>query len=133
MATVIESIAAYLQTNNQGTLGTNMFIGRMPDAPDVSICLYEYEGQAPMENFGAGAFSIEQPRIQIVCRATREDYPTARDKAVAIRDLLAAITEQTISGKRILRVQALGSIVPLGYDTNDRPKFAVNMQVMVAA
>lgn len=133
MATVIESIADYLNTNGQGTAGTDMFIGRMPDAPDSCICLYEYEGQPPMENFGSSAFSIEMPRIQIVTRSTRENYPTARDKAVTIRNLLAAISEQTISGKRILRVQSLGSAVPLGYDSNDRPKFAMNFQVMVAA
>ena len=133
MATVLESIGSYLATQSQGTLGTNMFYGRMPDAPDVCIALYEYEGQPPMENFGASAFSIDMPRIQIVCRASREDYPTARDKAVTIRALLAALTEQTIETKRILRVQSLGSVVPLGYDKNDRPKFAINFQVMVAA
>ncbi len=133
MATVLEAIGSYLATNNEGTLGTNMFYGRMPDAPDVCITIYEYEGQPPMENFGASAFSIDMPRIQIVTRASREDYPTARDKAVAIRALLAAMTEVTVGSTRILRVQSLGSVVPLGYDTNDRPKFAVNFQVMVAA
>jgi hypothetical protein len=132
MATVLESLGSYLQTNSQGTLGTNMFYGRMPDNPDVCITLYEYEGQPPMQNFGASAFSLEMPRVQVVTRASREDYPTARDKAVAIRALLAAMTEVTVGDKRILRVQSLGSVVPLGYDTNDRPKFAVNFQVTVA-
>lgn len=133
MATVLEAVGSYLQTNSQGTLGTNMFYGRMPDAPDVCIAIYEYEGQPPMENFGASAFSLEMPRVQVVCRAAREDYPTARDKAVTIRALLAAMTEVTVGSTRILRVQSLGSVVPLGFDTNDRPKFAINFQVTVAA
>lgn len=131
--TVLEAVGAYLQANGHGTLGTNMFYGRMPDAPDVCIGIYEYEGLQPQETFNDGKFGIEMPRIQIVARASREDYPTARDAAVAARDRLAAVLDQTLSGYRVLRIQAVGGVIPLGYDSNDRPKFAVNLQVTVAA
>lgn len=129
--TVLEALGDYLQTQNAGTLGTDIFLGRMPETPDVCVTLYEYDGVAPTEAFGSEPFMVERPRIQVVCRAGRDDYPTARDKAVQIRDLLAAITEQTISNTRVMRVKALGQVLPLGFDTTDRPTIAVNLECWI--
>lgn len=131
MSTVLEAVGDYLQAQGQGTLGVNLFLARMPETPDVCVTVYEYEGAAPIESMGGNPFDVERPRLQVVCRAGREDYPIARDKAVAIRDLLADITSQTLSGVSILRVRALGSILPLGFDTQDRPSVAVNFECFV--
>lgn len=129
--TVLEAIGDHLQTHGAGTLGTNLFLARMPEMPDVCVTVYEYEGAPPAQNFGNSPYSVERPRIQVVCRASREDYPTARDAAVAIRDLLASLTDVTISGIKILRVAPLGSILPLGFDSQDRPMVATNFECYV--
>jgi hypothetical protein len=128
---ILEALGDYLVTNSLGTLGTNIFLGKMPASPDYCICLYEYEGMGPEESFGNTAYDIDKPRIQIVVRGTRDDYPTARDGAKVIRDLLANITNVTISSTKVLRVASLGSTIPLGLDDKDRPRIAANFQAYV--
>ena len=128
---ILEALGDYLQTNSIGTLGTNIFLGKMPASPDYCITLYEYEGMAPSETFGNHAYDIDMPRIQIVVRGARDDYPTARDGVKTIRDLIANITDVTISSTKILRVASLGATIPLGLDDKDRPRIAANFQAYV--
>ena len=128
---ILESLGDHLVTQGLGTLGTNLFLGKMPATPDYCVTIYEYEGMAPLENMGSTPYSIDMPRIQVVVRGARDDYPTARDGLQAIRVVLASITDTTISGTRVLRVMSLGSILPLGLDDKDRPRLAANFQVHV--
>lgn len=85
----------------------------------------------PEETFGSAAYDIDKPRIQIVVRGARDDYPTARNGAKTIRDLLAALTDVTISSTKVLRVASLGSTIPLGLDDKDRPRISANFQAYV--
>ncbi len=128
---ILEALGDYLQTNSIGTLGTNLFLGKMPDSPDYCVCLYEYEGMAPMQSFGGNPYDVDMPRIQIVVRGARDDYPTARDGAKSIKDILSDITDVTISSTKVLRVASLGSTIPLGLDDKDRPRIAANFQAYV--
>ena len=129
--TFLESVGDHLAANGYGTLGTSLFLGRQPAAPDDCTTIFEYEGRAPAETFGAAATAIDYPRLQVMCRAGRDDYPGARDRAVTIRAFLGAITDETISGVRILRIRPNGSVLPLGPDENDRPIVVVNFEVAV--
>lgn len=128
---ILEALGDYLQTNSIGTLGTNLFLAKMPDSPDYCVCLYEYEGMAPMQSFGGNPYDVDMPRIQIVVRGARDDYPTARDGAKSIKDILSDITDVTISSTKVLRVASLGSTIPLGLDDKDRPRIAANFQAYV--
>jgi hypothetical protein len=128
---ILEALGDYLQTNSVGTLGTNIFLGKMPASPDYCVTLYEYEGMAPKESFGGNPYDIDMPRIQVVVRAARDDYPTARDGVNTIRGLLADLTDITISSTRVLRVASLGAFIPLGLDDKDRPRIAANFQAYV--
>lgn len=103
----------------------------MPASPDYCICLYEYEGMAPMQSFGGNPYDVDMPRIQVVVRGARDDYPTARDGAKSIKDILSDITDVTISSTKVLRVASLGSTIPLGLDDKDRPRIAANFQAYV--
>jgi hypothetical protein len=128
---ILEALGDYLQTNSIGTLGTNIFLGKMPATPDYCITIYEYEGMAPEESFGNTAYEIDKPRIQVVVRGARDDYPTARNSSKTVRDILAAITDVTISSTKVLRVASLGAFIPLGLDDKDRPRIAANFQAYV--
>jgi hypothetical protein len=128
---ILEALGDYLQTNSIGTLGTNIFLGKMPESPDYCVCLYEYEGMAPMQSFGGNPYDVDMPRIQVVVRGARDDYPTARDGAKSIKDILSDITDVTISSTKVLRVASLGSTIPLGLDDKDRPRIAANFQAYV--
>ena len=124
MATILESVGDYLQNTasafgahaSQGTLGTNLFLGTLPDSPDVCVAVYENAGSSPVFTMGSGGIRVDYPMLQIITRATREDYPTARDKAEDIRILLASVLEQTISGVHIMRIEPMGSVNQLGED-----------------
>lgn len=131
MATVLESVGDYLQAQGQGTLGTDLFLAMMPEAPDVLTCVYETQGYAPMETMGAAAFAVDRPGLQVITRASRGDYPTARDRADAVRDLLSAVVEQTLSGIHVLRISASGSVLPMGEDQNGRPMLSINFDCAV--
>lgn len=131
MATILESVGDYLVTNNLGTLGTNLFLGTMPETPDECVAVYENSGSAPAFTMGPGGIVIDYPMLQIVARAGREDYPTARDKAESIRILLASVLDSTISSVNIMRIEPMGSVNPLGVDSKFRPMVSVNFRCLV--
>ena len=131
MATILESVGDYLVTNSIGTLGTNIFLGTMPETPDECVAVYENSGSSPMFTMGPGGIVIDYPMIQIVARAGREDYPTARDKAESIRTLLASVLDSTISSVNIMRIEPMGSVNPLGVDSKFRPMVSVNFRCLV--
>lgn len=129
---ILEAAGTLIQAGMPGyTVGTNIRLGRMLNTPDVQIAVYEYGGSTPEETFGPAATAIDTPSLQVVCRAAAEDYPTARDLAVAIRALLGAVTDQTVGGVRILRIRPNGHPIPLGADANDRPRLSVNFDTWV--
>lgn len=139
MATILESVGDYLQNSasafgahsSQGTLGTNLFLGVLPESPDACVAIYENSGSSPAFTMGTGGIVIDYPMLQVITRAGREDYPTARDKAENIRVLLASVLEQTISGVHIMRIEPMGSINQLGVDPKYRPLISVNFRCLV--
>lgn len=128
---ILEAVGDYLQTQGQGTLGTNLFLAMMPETPDACVCVYETSGLAPMMTMGSAAFAVDQPGLQVIVRGARADYPGARNKALTVRGLLAAITETTISGIHVMRVSADGSLLPMGEDQNGRPMVSTNFSCVV--
>jgi hypothetical protein len=131
MATILESVGDYLVSNSQGTLGTDLFLGTLPESPDACVAVYENSGTPPSFTMGTGGIVIDYPMLQVICRAGREDYPTARDKAESIRNLLASVLESTISGVHIMRIEPMGSVNPLGVDPKYRPLVSVNFRCLV--
>jgi hypothetical protein len=139
MATILESIGDYLQNTSsafgahasQGTLGTNLFLGTLPDSPDACVAVYENAGSSPTFTMGSGGIRIDYPMLQVISRGAREDYPTARDKAETIRILLASVLEQTVSGIHIMRIEPMGSVNQLGVDPKYRPLISVNFRCLV--
>lgn len=131
MATILESIGDYLVTNSLGTLGTNLFLGTLPESPDVCTAVYENAGTSPAFTMGTGGIAIDYPMLQVICRAGKDDYPTARDAVETIRNLLASVTDVTISGVHVLRIEPMGSVNPLGVDPKQRPLLSVNFRCLV--
>lgn len=128
---ILEAIAQHLDDNGHGALATDLFMGEMPDEPDVCRCVYESPGTKPIETMGPAAYAVDRPRIRVVVRGARDDYPAARDEARAIRLLLAGLVEAEIGGFTIHRVSSMGSPEPLGKDSDDRPLFAVDFETWV--
>jgi hypothetical protein len=117
---ILDALGTYLASQGQGTLATNIFLARAPDTPDACVTLYESAGSGPDHTFGAGVYAIDHQRIRVVCRAARNDYPAARDKAVAVRAVLGAIRDTTLSSVKILTMLATSEVYPLSRDGDDR-------------
>lgn len=128
---MLEALADRLQSASVATIATDLYIGLMPNSPDTCVALYEYAGSPPMEVLVDNTATIERPSVQVITRAGRNDYPTARALIENVRDTLTDITDDTISGVRFLRVTQISSINALGVDENDRPRFSLSLQVMV--
>lgn len=129
--TILEAVGDYLQAQAQGTLGTNLFLAVMPESPDSCVCVFETAGFAPQFTMGPAAVAVDQPGLQVICRAVRGDYPAARDKADAIRLLLGALLDTTVSGVNIMRIAPEGAVLPMGEDENGRPMVSVNFSCAV--
>jgi len=133
-ATILEAVGSHIDANSATlTIATNLFLGRMPETPDLCVAVYEYQGFAPLSTFGSTGFEVDKPSIQVVVRASRDDYPTARNLAQDLRILLAGVTDTTINGLRVIRLASNGSILPLGTDDLDRPRIAFNLDCFVDA
>lgn len=129
---ILDSLATYLQTQGQGTVATDIFLTRMPDTPDACVTLYESQGVGPSHTFGSGVYAIDHQRIRVMCRAGRNDYPTARGKATAIRNLLGAVRNTSLSGVGILSILATSEIYPYTRDGDDRPLIGCDFTVWLS-
>lgn len=117
---ILDALGAYLQTQGVGTLATDIFLARMPDAPDACVTLFENQGVGPDHTFGNSVKAIDHQRVRVYCRAARNDYPTARTQAVSVRAILGAIRNTTLSSVSIMCVLSTSELYPLSRDGDDR-------------
>ncbi len=87
---MLSEIGAYLATKSVGAVGTDIFLGLMPDQPDSCIALFEYAGSSPDLHWNG-----EYPGLQVRVRDT--SYAAAREKIGEIMAVLHGLYEQTLS------------------------------------
>ena len=111
------------------TLGTNLFLGRLPDDPDTCVVLYEYGGDVPVNTMGSDAMPpVERPRMQILTRAA--GYSSARTLSLECWTAIEAVLNESLSGTLYHRISANQSPFPLERDSQDRVLFAQNFRVL---
>lgn len=126
--TFVDSMADYIQTNNLGTKGTDLFIGYMPSNSTLQTLLTEYTGTI-VETLRTG-ISLRKSNMQVLTHGGDGDYTTPRTRIQAIQTLLCNIQDVTISGIRIIRVLPLGTINALGQNDNQEFEFSANFEVI---
>jgi len=120
---VLTEIGAYLATKNVGTVGTDIFLGLMPDQPDNCVSLFEYAGSPPDLHWAG-----EYPGLQV--RVRNKSYAAARAKIGEIAKELHGLHEQMLSGTRYLLIKARGSPEILKRDASNRVELVLNFEVM---
>lgn len=109
--------------------GVSLFAGRLPEAPDTAVAVWEYEGQ-PAE-YVYGSTVLDQPRMQLLSRGPKAGgYATARQNAVTAATSLD-VAEVSWGGYQVHRCQPLYTVATLGPDEADRPLFSVRFELMV--
>jgi hypothetical protein len=120
---MLSDIGNYLQAQGIGTLGTNIFLGMIPDEPDNCIALFEYAGSPPDLHWNG-----EYPGLQV--RVRNKSYAAARTKIGEVMEKLHGLHEQTLSGTRYLLIKARGSPEVLKRDNNNRVELFVNFEII---
>jgi hypothetical protein len=129
MSTVLDAVGSVLQAAGVGTLATNIFLSRMPDTPEANVTVYETGAGYPIYTQGTTGPALMVTNIQIIARAGREDYQAARNKISAAMTAMEAINETTAASVRLLRAEQVSTIVPLGFDDNERQRISVTFAV----
>lgn len=107
------------------TFGTDMFVGVMPDVPDVAVCCYDTGGGAPLDTFGD--VTLMRPTVQVIIRA--RTYNDAYTKANQIVTALHGAYEQIVGTNRYLGVWLQSDIISLGFDVKNRTQLSVNFRM----
>jgi len=118
-----QDLAEWLEDNAYGTVGTDIFVGFMPDAPDACISVAQ-SGGAPPPPIGPD----EHVTVQIRVRNTA--YATARTTVNAILKALHQMTNETIETRTYHRIDALGSPAWMGWDEKNRSEWTINFQII---
>lgn len=122
--TIAEQVATYLQDELLvGTLGTNIFIGRLPeknDAPVNAIAVIDTGGVASDVDL-----PLTSPTFQILIRNT--DYDAGSTLLMTIHDGLHQFFGELVTGQNyfyVLHAQNRGG--HLGQDASGRELFSIN-------
>ena len=110
-------------------LGTNLFLGRLPDTPDTCVAVIETAGQSAVDAMGGSTLpAYTRPRAQVLVRAV--SYSEASALAEDIFKQIQKIDNESLSGVRYLRANGMQSPFYLERDMEERAVFSCNYQTL---
>lgn len=126
---MLDDLGAYLDTNSSLVLGTDLFLGVLPEIPSNCVALFENSGVSPDFTLGTNNLPIlERPELQVIVR--NGSYSTGNTLADTIYRVFTQITNQTINSVNYLRIQAIASPSVMDRDSNRRVLFTTNFRVI---
>jgi len=120
---MLNEIGTYLQSQGIGNLGSDIFLGLMPDQPDNCIALFEYAGSPPDLHWNG-----EYPGLQV--RVRNKSYGAGRAKIGQVKRELHGLHETTLNGTRYLLIKARGSPEVLKRDAGNRVEWFLNFEII---
>ena len=128
---LVEAVATQITALDAALVaGSTLFAGRAPETPDRCVTVYEYSGTQAHYAYGVSEV-LDQPRIQVLCRAARDDYGQAATDAHLIHEGLDAYGV-TWSGISILRFVPLYTPDSIGPDETERPMISVRFEAVTS-
>lgn len=119
MAYILDDLAAYMQTNSIGTLGTDLFKSYMPDAVDTGVCILDTGGPMPDKDL-----PTKKPTFQVFVRGAT--YILGRAKLDAVRALLHQVGNTTIGGTYFYYILAQSEGGHIGRNERGLDEFSIN-------
>lgn len=126
MSNLAKEIAAWLQTQTLGTVGTDIFVGSQPAAPDACVTVIETSGIAP-----SGYVPLKKPTVQVLVRSA--DYATGKTKADAVFDALHQLANIDLGSFYVYYVLATSGMGSIGRDENQRHEWSGNFRLETRA
>lgn len=110
-----------------GVIGQTLFDNREPDAGDeLLVTVYDTSAtQSPEPKF-----LRDYPSVQIRVRGTVFGYQGAREKANTIKNKLLGRPPTVVGLVTYCGFWMVDDIIPLGYDTRDRPILVLNFRLV---
>jgi hypothetical protein len=131
---VLDDVGTFMAANVSDTtltLGTNLFLGRMPDTPDTCVAIYETAGNAPDDVFGAdSAPPIENAGL--MCHTRAIAYSDCQSLAVDIMKTLSKVINETLTSTAYYKIEAEQSPFALERDEQERMVFSCNFTAVKA-
>ena len=122
---LLEEIGAHLDSEStRFALGTNTYLGLLPDEPGTACSIIETGGSPPSYTFANDLPSFENARIAVTCRSTSSTKARANINAAWVA--LQKVTNETLSSKSWLRCSAVQSPFLLKRDAQNRPIYQAN-------
>lgn len=125
----LDEIGAFVASACSRTVGTDLFKGLLPTAPDVCMAIHEYGGTEPDMVFHRATIAVEHPRVQVVVRGAPHDYATPRAMAELAYRAMAEASAQVVSGTRYLQMRPLQPPFSMGRDEKSRLLIGFNAQL----
>jgi len=110
------------------TLGTNLFLGRLPDSPDTCVGLIQTGGLAPTDTYGTSFPPLETQGLQTLVRAA--SYATGEALAVDVFKSLLSVENETLTSTLYLKIEANQSPFALERDEQERVVLSCNFNVV---
>tara|TARA_R110002020_G_scaffold123484_2_gene280001 strand:- start:2554 stop:2958 length:405 start_codon:yes stop_codon:yes gene_type:complete len=123
-------LAAATISTQDLTLGTNLFLGRLPDAPDSCVGLIQTGGLAPTDTYGTSFPPLETQGLQTLVRAAT--YATGEALAVDVFKSLLSVENETLTSTLYLKIEANQSPFALERDEQERVVLSCNFNVVKA-
>ena len=118
---IINEIANYLQTQDIGTKGTDIFLSRQSDSPNDQIVIYNTGGIEPDRYLPTA-----DPTFQIIVRNT--NYQTGESLVADIVDALHQVTNVELEedGTYYYYIFLMGEAGHIGRDDKGRHEWSIN-------
>lgn len=130
LSTAQHLVDTILSANVSGlTAGTNIFYNKKPANISRTLAtavVYDTAGNDPQILADKSNFA---PSVQILVYGPPDGYSVAQQKAFAIRDyLVESFGSQTVGATTYVGCYAVGDVMFMEYDADNRPIFSMNFR-----
>jgi len=123
-----EDIKDMLEDSASGlglVFATDLFVAKEPDDPDLCVTIFDTSGLEPDHTI----HRLDYPGAMVRVRGKQGGYLEAYALAENIKEYLRGIHGETWNGTRYIGIWAMSDILPIGWDSKDRPKFSLNFRI----
>ena len=109
------------------TLGTDLFISRMPNQPDDCVVVYDNPGGAPMLTYKKATSNYYYSSVSV--RIRNVTYSAGWTQMFDILEFLHASSQDVVGTTYYALIKAMNDPQVLHWDDNDRVLMFVNFEV----
>lgn len=99
-------------------------LSRLPETPHELIAVLDQSGMAPED-----LIAYYKPMVQVMIRGNKGQYANTYATAQNIRNLLHGYGATEVNSTWYIGIWATSDILPLGYDSLERPVFSLNFLI----